>query len=115
MKDCSEFTIDTADRRLCATPVPREQVRMSDEDDPAVLERLGAKIKARREKLGLSQGVLAERAEVHRTYVNQVENGRRNITVGLLARISAALGTTPSALTQGILTGADQDVEHHGG
>jgi len=85
---------------------------MSDDDDPAVLERLGAKIKARREKLGLAQGVLAERANIHRTYVNQVENGRRNITVGLLARISAALGTTPAALTKGILSEATEESDH---
>ncbi|CPU63241.1 putative transcriptional regulator [Mycobacteroides abscessus] len=109
MKGCSEFAIDTLDRRLCATSAARKQVRMSDDDDPAVLERLGAKIKARREKLGLAQGVLAERAKIHRTYVNQVENGRRNITVGLLARISAALGTTPAALTKGILSEATEE------
>ncbi|GAA2417773.1 helix-turn-helix domain-containing protein [Mycolicibacterium llatzerense] len=85
---------------------------MSDEDDPAVLERLGAKIKARRERQGISQGVLAERADIHRTYVNQVENGRRNITVGLLARISTALGTTPSALTKGILSESAEEADH---
>lgn len=106
---CSEFVMGSAARRLCATPALREQARMPDDDDPAVQERLGAKIKARREKQGLSQGALAERSGIHRTYVNQVENGRKNITVGLLARISKALGTTPSALTQGILSdGAEE-------
>lgn len=87
---------------------------MSDVGDGAVQERLGAKIKARREKQGLSQGVLAERSGIHRTYVSQVENGHKNVTISLLARISTALGTTPSALTQGILADGSEEVEHHG-
>ncbi|WP_236885859.1 helix-turn-helix domain-containing protein, partial [Dietzia massiliensis] len=95
-------------RRLCATSAPREQAHMSDVDDEAIQERLGAKIKARREKQGLSQGALAERSGIHRTYVNQVEHGRKNVTIALLARISAALGTTPSVLTQGILVDSSE-------
>lgn len=84
-------------------------------DDDAIQKRLGAKIKARREKQGLSQGALAERSGIHRTYVNQVEHGRKNVTVSLLARISTALGTTPSALTQGILSDGSEEIEHQGG
>lgn len=87
---------------------------MSDVDDGAVQERLGAKIKARREKQGLSQAALAERSGIHRTYVNQVEHGRKNVTISLLARISTALGTTPSALTQGILADGSGEGEHQG-
>lgn len=84
------------------------------EDDPAVLERLGAKIKARREKQGLSQGDLAVSADVDRSYVSQVENGRKSVTISMLARISKALSTTPSALTQGILSDGAEEAEHQG-
>ncbi|SIL50135.1 putative transcriptional regulator [Mycobacteroides abscessus subsp. abscessus] len=72
-------------------------------DDETIQVRLGMRIKARREKLGLSQSDLGELSGTHRTYVNQLENGRKNVTVGTLARIASALRTTPSALTQGIL------------
>lgn len=109
---CSDYLTAAAGRRLYATPASREQAYMPDVDEAAIQERLGAKIKARREKEGLSQGALAERSGIHRTYVNQVENGHKNVTIGLLARISAALGTTPSALTQGILSDGFEDVEH---
>jgi transcriptional regulator with XRE-family HTH domain len=85
---------------------------MSDVDEIAVQKRLGAKIKARREKLGLSQGDLAERSHTHRTYVSQVENGLKGVTIGKLAHISSALSTTPSALTQGILSDGDEETEH---
>lgn len=107
---CSDFLIAGVDRRLYATPALREQARMSDVGDVAIQERLGARIKARREKQGLSQGALADRSGIHRTYVNQVEHGRKNVTISLLARISTALGTTPSALTQGILSEGAEDV-----
>ncbi|GAB4998645.1 hypothetical protein MAHJHV65_45410 [Mycobacterium avium subsp. hominissuis] len=77
-------------------------------DDDTIQVRLGVRIKARREKLGLSQGDLGDLSGTHRTYVNQLENGRKNVTVGTLARIASALSTTPSALTQGILDAGDE-------
>lgn len=77
-------------------------------DDETIQVRLGMRIKARREKLGLSQNELGELSGTHRTYVNQLENGRKNVTVGTLARIASALRTTPSALTQGILDGGHE-------
>lgn len=84
------------------------------DDDPAVLERLGANINARRVQLGLSQGDLAGSAEIDRTYVSQVENGRKSVTISMLARISKALSTTPSALTQGIMSDGAEEAEHQG-
>ncbi len=39
----------------------------------------------------LSQEALANNAEVDRTYINSVENGRRNISVELLEKILMAL------------------------
>jgi DNA-binding XRE family transcriptional regulator len=77
-------------------------------DEDAIQARLGANIKARREKLGLAQTTLGERSGVHRTYINQLENGHKNVTVVVLSRLADSLGTTPSALTKGIL-----NEEHH--
>lgn len=73
-------------------------------DETVIQARIGANIKARREKLGLAQTTLGERSGIHRTYINQLENGHKNVTVVVLARLADALGTTPSALTKGLLS-----------
>ncbi len=78
-------------------------------DENAIQARLGANIKARREKLGLAQTTLGERSGIHRTYINQLENGHKNVTVVALSRLADALGTTPSALTKGLLSEEQRD------
>jgi len=42
--------------------------------------------------MSLSQEGLAERAEIHRTYVSQVEAGKRNIAVDNMERLAQAVG-----------------------
>ena len=53
--------------------------------------KVGQRIKELRKKLEFSQERLANEAEVDRTYVTDVENGRRNISVEVLERLIAAL------------------------
>jgi transcriptional regulator with XRE-family HTH domain len=53
--------------------------------------KVGQRIKELRKKLELSQEALANEAEVDRTYMTDVENGRRNISVEVLERIVGAL------------------------
>ncbi|HVT86216.1 MAG TPA: helix-turn-helix transcriptional regulator [Chitinophagaceae bacterium] len=53
--------------------------------------KVGQRIKELRKKLELSQEGLANEAEVDRTYVTDVENGRRNVSVEILERIITAL------------------------
>jgi transcriptional regulator with XRE-family HTH domain len=53
--------------------------------------RVGQRIKTLRKQLGLSQEALALKAEVDRTYMTDVENGRRNISVEILEKIIRAL------------------------
>ena len=53
--------------------------------------KIGQRIKELRKDLGLSQESLAYKAEVDRTYVTDVENGRRNISVEILERLIRAL------------------------
>ena len=53
---------------------------------------IGKKIRAEREKMGLSQEKLGEKAGVHRTYVGMVERGEKNITIFNLRRFAQALG-----------------------
>lgn len=56
-----------------------------------VPELIGKNVKAYREDQGLSQEKLAEISGLHRTYIGQVEGGKRNITVVNLFRIAEAL------------------------
>jgi transcriptional regulator with XRE-family HTH domain len=53
--------------------------------------KIGQRIKELRKKLELSQEALANDAEVDRTYVTDVENGRRNVSVEILERLIKAL------------------------
>jgi transcriptional regulator with XRE-family HTH domain len=52
---------------------------------------LGKKIRAEREKMGVSQERLGELAGVHRTYVGMIERGEKNITIFNLRRFAQAL------------------------
>ena len=48
--------------------------------------------------LGLSQEQLAELAEVHRTYIGDIERGERNVSLRNIERLATALGMTMAAL-----------------
>lgn len=56
--------------------------------------KVGQRIKELRHRLKLSQEALANKADVDRTYMTDVENGRRNISVEILEKIIAALEVT---------------------
>lgn len=58
----------------------------------------GDNLKALRVSAGLSQEELANRADIHRTYVSSVERGHRNVTLETIFALARALGTTPAAL-----------------
>ena len=53
--------------------------------------KIGQRIKQLRKDLALSQEALAYEAEVDRTYITDVENGRRNVSVEILEKIIKAL------------------------
>ncbi|WP_121353337.1 helix-turn-helix domain-containing protein [Flavisolibacter nicotianae] len=56
-----------------------------------IKEKVGQRIRELRRQLELSQEALANKAEVDRTYMTDVENGRRNISIEILEKIIAAL------------------------
>src|SRR5262249_15792499 len=59
-----------------------------------VKKGFGAEVRRRRNDLGWSQEDLAARAELHRTYVSDVEAGKRNPSLQSMQRLAAALGAT---------------------
>jgi len=58
--------------------------------DPRKL--LGNAIRKQRLKLGLTQEQLAERADLHWTYISGIERGVRNVSIVNLTHIAIALG-----------------------
>jgi len=48
-------------------------------------------VRARRKELSLSQEELADRAQVHRTFIGHVERAETNVSIDNIDRIRAAL------------------------
>ena len=55
-------------------------------------------MRAHRLRLGFSQEALAERAELHRTYITDVERGARNLSLESISRLARALRISIGAL-----------------
>lgn len=64
---------------------------MADLPGMDIKNKVGQRIKELRKDLELSQEALALKAEVDRTYVTDVENGRRNVSLEILERLIKAL------------------------
>ena len=60
--------------------------------------RLGQNVRRLREAKGWSQEDYADRAGIHRTYVSDIERGRRNPTIAVVEKLAAPLGVTPGEL-----------------
>lgn len=71
---------------------------MAPNDDPGIIEIVAANVRRARKQARLSQEQLAHNAGVDRSYVSQVERRKRNVTITVLARLAAALGTSPDRL-----------------
>ncbi len=57
-----------------------------------ITEQVGARIRAIRKQQGISQEKLALKAEIDRTYLAGVEQGKRNPSIRSLERIIVSLG-----------------------
>lgn len=57
-----------------------------------ILIKFGDRVREERIKLHLSQEKLAEKANVHRTYIGMIERAEKNITLKNIEKISKALG-----------------------
>ena len=60
--------------------------------------RFGKAVRIRRSELNISQEDFAERAGLHRTYVSDLERGKRNISLENIERLAKALNLSISEL-----------------
>jgi len=63
-----------------------------------IKKQLGRRIKELRLKAGYSQEELAAKAGLHRTYMSDIERGKRNVSIENIEKIAKALGVKSSDL-----------------
>ena len=61
-------------------------------------KNFGLIVRKRRNSLGLSQEEFAEKAQIHRTYVSDIELGKVNVGITVASKIADALGQSLSHL-----------------
>jgi transcriptional regulator with XRE-family HTH domain len=66
--------------------------------DSEPMRLIGARIRQLRTRAGISQEQLANDADIARSYMTEVEAGRRNISVVLICEIARVLQVPPSQL-----------------
>ena len=69
-----------------------------------VLWQLGRRIAFLRKEKGLPQVELAADADIAKSYLSELELGKRNASVLVLSRLAAALGTTLEELFKGVVS-----------
>jgi transcriptional regulator with XRE-family HTH domain len=66
--------------------------------DKSILVEFGNRVREERLKQHLSQEDLAEKADVHRTYIGMIERAEKNITLSNIHKIAQALGVSVASL-----------------
>jgi transcriptional regulator with XRE-family HTH domain len=66
------------------------------------LIQFGLRVRQLRVERGLSQEDLAELADLHRNYVSQIENGRRNLSLLNILKLAEGLKVRPARLIETI-------------
>ncbi|MDV3309864.1 MAG: helix-turn-helix domain-containing protein [Cyclobacteriaceae bacterium] len=64
----------------------------------SIAKLFGKVLKDHRKKKGLSQDALATDSDLDRTYISQLERGRRTPSIETLFKIAQALGVTASGM-----------------
>lgn len=75
---------------VCSTKVCNRYTKVSSMKKDVLVD-FGKKVRSRRIDLGLSQEELADKANVHRTYIGMIERAEKNITLENIEKISKAL------------------------
>lgn len=76
-----------------------------------IARELGERLRAYRTQRGWSQEELAERADLHTTYIGQLERGEKNATIESISKVAAALDISLSKLFENIsLASSEKDI-----
>jgi len=62
--------------------------------------QLGQNLRRLRTEKGLSQEQFAFRADIHRTYISDIERGARNPTITVVQKLADALGVKTANLLE---------------
>jgi transcriptional regulator with XRE-family HTH domain len=73
-------------------------------------EIIGTNVRGFRKHLHLTQEQLAEKADLHPTFVGDIERSNANITIDTLKKLAKALGVEPHVL---LIKGSFLDVEEY--
>ncbi|MGI6175078.1 MAG: helix-turn-helix domain-containing protein [Christensenellales bacterium] len=73
-----------------------------------IAELTGKRIRGYRHKAGISQDELAERADLHPTYIGQLERGEKNATIETIAKIAVSLDISLEQLLEKMVIPNDQ-------
>jgi transcriptional regulator with XRE-family HTH domain len=69
---------------------------------PNTRERFGARIKALRLKAGWTQEDLAEKAGVGRVFISQMENGHKDVCLGVIEALAGSFKISLSELMKNV-------------
>jgi DNA-binding XRE family transcriptional regulator len=89
--------------RLCRAViglVARARVQSTERKADPELVAFGARLRALRLGAGLTQEQLADQADLHWTYVGQIERGERNLTYKNVLKLARGLGVKAAALVE---------------
>jgi len=79
---------------MMTASIPAVDPRHANDDSTTFLSALGKRVREGRERRGLSRKALSLEARVSERYLAQLEAGEGNVSIVLLRRVAAALGTT---------------------
>jgi transcriptional regulator with XRE-family HTH domain len=89
--------------------------------ETGIEQRFGMVVRQARRNLGHTQHELASRAGLHRTYISDVERGKRNVSLRIVERLAEALkvriGTlfTESSDESNFVAMKSDEIESHRG
>jgi transcriptional regulator with XRE-family HTH domain len=103
-------TLPASSIQCCALVANRVEVEAMTESTPAF--DLGREIRRRREAMGMTLEVLADRAGLTPNYIGTIENGQRNPSLSTLDKLARGLGihTGNFFSTTGSFTAAAEEV-----
>lgn len=81
--------------------MPTKSLDKYSKSDQKMMADFGVRVRQLREKVGLSQEKLAEKTDVHRTYISGVERGRQNISLLTMGKLARALAVDLEDLVSG--------------